>query len=349
MKKLTSLNQILFFVLLLVLLMFFGAGFLIPLMFGVMLATLMSPFTDFQERHRIPRALAAGISTLLVFIVVGGLFYMLVHQIDIFISDIDDFRNNFKSLISRLQKQIRTATDLSLEQQNQIWQQRSEEMMGMLEQQLTLFFATILHTLLSFLLVLVYVFLLLLYRKKIISVVMMYSPAENRHQSDQMLTKSGKVVYHYLWGRAKVMMLLGIMYYITFISFGLPYAVLLTLFGTLVTIVPYLGPLVSGVLPVFVAATEFDSTQRVLLLTATIIVIQLIESYLIEPLIIGKEVRLNPLMIIIAIITGSMIWGVAGMILFVPLFAMFKILCDHTPSLKPIGFLFGNKIKVDQE
>jgi predicted PurR-regulated permease PerM len=165
----------------------------------------------------------------------------------------------------------------------------------------------------------------------------------------EMLHKTGGVVYQYLLGRIKVMALLGILYIITFLSFGLPYAVLLTLFGTLITVIPYLGPLVSGLLPILFAAIFFDSMQKVILFASIVVVIQLIESYVFEPLIMGKQVQLNPLIVIIAIIIGGMVWGLAGMILFVPLFAMFKIVSLHIAGLKPVGYLVGNSNEEKKE
>jgi predicted PurR-regulated permease PerM len=58
-------------------------------------------------------------------------------------------------------------------------------------------------------------------------------------------------------------------------------------------------------------------------------------------LIMGKQIELNPLAVIIMIVIGGMIWGLAGMILFVPMFAMFNIISGHITSLKPVGFLVG--------
>jgi predicted PurR-regulated permease PerM len=43
-----------------------------------------------------------------------------------------------------------------------------------------------------------------------------------------------------------------------------------------------------------------------------------------------------------SIIIGGLIWGVAGMILFLPMFGIFKIVCDHVEPLKPIGFVIGD-------
>ncbi|MEX2633345.1 MAG: AI-2E family transporter, partial [Balneolales bacterium] len=67
-----------------------------------------------------------------------------------------------------------------------------------------------------------------------------------------------------------------------------------------------------------VAIIFFDEPYHILLFSIIIFVIQLIESYVLEPLIIGKEMKLNALAVIIAITLGGVTWGIAGMILFVP-------------------------------
>ena len=112
--------------------------------------------------------------------------------------------------------------------------------------------------------------------------------------------------------------------------------------GALVTIIPYIGPFISGILPVCFAILFGMEFSQVLIFSGVILVIQLIESYVLEPVIIGSEVQLSPLAVIIAVIVGGAVWGIAGMILFVPLFAVCKILFDHTPHLRPLGFLIGN-------
>jgi predicted PurR-regulated permease PerM len=60
-----------------------------------------------------------------------------------------------------------------------------------------------------------------------------------------------------------------------------------------------------------------------------------------EPLILGPQVKINPLFTIIVLILGQLVWGISGIILAIPLTAMFKIVCDHVESLKPYGFLIG--------
>lgn len=341
MEKLKKINRILFFTIAVFALFYFGSSFLVPLIFGIFFATLVSPLANLLERIKTPRFLSSLAGTLVIFIVVGGIMYLFLYQLSLFITDISQIRTELRSFIDTAQAWIADITNLSLEEQKQIWHDRSGHLLNTLESGLTSFLGNLANSALNFLLILVYVFLFTYYRKKFTTFVMMYTAEEKQEKVGEVINKISKVVYHYLWGRAQVMALLAVMYYITFLIFDIPYAVLLTIFGALITIIPYLGPFISGFLPVLFAIIYIDKLGIVIFFTVIIVIIQLIESYVLEPLIIGSEVKLNPLMVIIAIIMGGIFWGLAGMILFVPIFAMFKIVAMHSEGLEPLGYLFG--------
>lgn len=348
-QKLTKINRVLLLLILVFAFMYFGAPFVMPFIFGLLFASLMTPFSNLLESFRIKRVLSSFISTLVVFVVIGAVIFLLIHQIDRFISDLPSFRSELQLLIKNTQNFIASLTNISHEDQSLLWQEKSVELMNRLEPQIIGFVGNLLHTLFIFLLVLIYMFLLLLYRDKIYDFVMMYTNEEKYDVTKEVMTNINKVIYKYLLGRVKVMALLGIMFYITFIIFGLPHAILLTIFGALITIIPYFGPFLSGLLPIVFAFIFFDTLSKAFLFSGVIITIQLVESYVLEPLIIGKEVKLSPLIVIIAVVLGGLVWGIAGMVLFVPLFAMLKIISLKSPGFEPIGFLLGNAPKEDFE
>jgi predicted PurR-regulated permease PerM len=345
MNQLEQINRILLFILLVLAFLYWGAPFLIPFLFGVFFAFLMAPLCNLLERIRINRTIASLLSTLVVFIVFGGTLFLIITQINLFVSDMPAMGDKIESFIERSQTKIESITNLSLGEQKEILEKRYGQIIGKIESLVTGFFGKVFSTIFSFFLVLIYVFLLLLYREKIFDFLMMYISQNQKDSAKETLNKISKVAFHYLWGRAQVMTLLGIMYIITFILFGLPYALLFTLFGAVITIIPYFGPLVSGLLPILISFMYFDSLQKILFFSAVVIVIQLIESYVFEPLILGKEVKLNVLIVIVAIVVGGIMWGLAGMILFVPIFAIVKIISLNHSGLKPIGFLLGQDKK----
>lgn len=341
MDRLTKVNKILLFAVLMVTVLYFGAPFLIPLLFGILLASLMMPFSYFLESKGMNRVFSSIISTIVLFLVISAILFLFIFQLNDFAMEITAFEDELKSSINKLQQQIASFTNISLESQSNFLQNKSESFLDNVETYVTHFISGFVNSLIDLLIVLIYVILFLLYRRRIYDFIMMYIPDEKKKNSNEVFGRINKVVFSYLWGRAQVMALLAIMYYTVFLIFDLPYAILLLIFGTLITIIPYLGPFVSGLMPVIFGFIFFDSLQMAILFTVLIIIIQLIESYVLEPLIIGKEVKLNPLMVILAVILGGIVWGIAGMVLFVPLFAMVKIISSSSVGLEPIGFLFG--------
>lgn len=347
MKMLNKINSIIFFLIAVYILLYFGASFLIPFVFGIFLASLMAPFSNFLERSGMHRVISSLISTFVLLIVVGGLLYLISYQMGMFARDFPGLIERLGAMIRSIQDGIVNITGLSYEEQRNIVQQRSNELLTVAQNRITNFLSNMLNTVINFLFTLIYVFLLLLYRTKFSNFIMMYVNEENEKEAEEVVAKISKVVYQYLWGRAQVMTILGVLYYITFLIFGLPYAALLSLFGALVTIIPYIGPFISTIFPILFAILYIQGSLNLFLIISLILVIQLVESYVLEPLIIGKEVNLNALIVIIAVLMGAMVWGLAGMILFVPVFAVFKIISTHTENLRPVGYLFGSSREDD--
>ncbi len=343
MNNLKKANQVLLFIALIFAFLYYGSSFFVPFVFGIFFTTLILPLSRFfQHRLKLNRILAALASTIILFVAAGSILFLLIYQINHFVSDFSESREQIQSFINDLQKQIASITNLSEYEQDKILEERSQGILDTVEPWLAGAFGSILTTLGNFLIMLIYVFLLLIYRKKFTEFAMMYSKNKDKAEVREILHKTGGVAYQYLLGRIKVMSILAILYIITFLLFDLPYAILLTLFGALITIIPYLGPFISGLLPVLFAIIFFEDIQKVIFFAIIVITIQLIESYVLEPLIMGKQIELNPLVVIIMIVVGGMVWGLAGMILFVPMFAMFKIISAHIESLQPVGFLVGD-------
>ena len=71
------------------------------------------------------------------------------------------------------------------------------------------------------------------------------------------------------------------------------------------------------------------------------------EGNFITPRIVGSKVSINPFMALLALIIGGEIWGISGMILFVPLIGILRVLFEEIDSLKPYGYLLGNRIEYD--
>ena len=118
------------------------------------------------------------------------------------------------------------------------------------------------------------------------------------------------------------------------------------LWGALVTcleFVPYLGALVAVVVFTLAGLSTFPDVAHALMIPGSFLAINLIQSNVAAPLLLGRRLTLNPVAIFIGLAFFFWIWGVPGAFLAVPILATFKIFCDHIVSLAAIGEFLGQR------
>lgn len=127
---------------------------------------------------------------------------------------------------------------------------------------------------------------------------------------------------------------------------GMPNAILWGVMVALFNYIPYIGPAISGTVLTIVAFLTFDDVGDILLVPLTYFVLETIEGQFITPLLTGRSLTLNPVMIFLSMLLWAWIWGVVGALMAVPILMTFKIFCDHIQSLQPIGeFVSGKSSK----
>lgn len=149
------------------------------------------------------------------------------------------------------------------------------------------------------------------------------------------------VVQNYIVGLATVIAIIGILNSIGLFALGIKYALFFGLFGALLNVVPYVGVLLGGLLPTVYALITKDSVWYPIGVIGIYWIVQILEANFITPNIVGSKVSLNPFAAIVAILVGEQVWGIAGMILAIPLLAICKVIFDIIEPLKPIGFVLG--------
>jgi len=101
--------------------------------------------------------------------------------------------------------------------------------------------------------------------------------------------------------------------------------------------VPYLGALTGIICMTLGAVLSFDSLGYALIIPASYLVIAVLEGNFITPMVLGRSLTLNPVIILIALAFWGWMWGISGMILAVPILATFKIFCDHIEPMAPVA------------
>ncbi|MNI37614.1 pheromone autoinducer 2 transporter [compost metagenome] len=134
-------------------------------------------------------------------------------------------------------------------------------------------------------------------------------------------------ISHYIRGQIIVSFCIGILMYIGFLIIGLDYSLVLAIIASCTSIVPYLGPAIA-ITPALIIATV---TSPFMLLKLIIVwtVVQLVEGKFISPQIMGKSLQMHPITIIFVILTAGNLFGVIGIILAVPGYAVLKVIATH--------------------
>src|SRR5690606_29116300 len=195
----------------------------------------------------------------------------------------------------------------------------------------------------------VYLFFLLNYRRKVKLSILRFFSAERRDQAKEVLEESVKLALNFLGGRLLLILFLAIIYTVGMLIAGVENALLISVIAAILSLIPYVGVIIGYVLAIALALFGGAATWSLIVVTVTYGAAQFIESYILEPFVVGDKVNLNPLTTIIVVVLGSSIWGVAGMILSIPIAGILKIVFDSTKDLELFGYMLGGEDAGDDE
>jgi predicted PurR-regulated permease PerM len=315
----------------------FAKDFLIPLSIAGMLATLLLPFCKWMEHKKMPRSLAVFFCMLVLISALSTIGFMLGWQVAELANDIAIIKERTVTSAEQMQQYIFDHFGITRLEQTQILKNQQATITNMISSiagSLTSVFT-------SLVVVLMYVFLLLYYRTHLKNFLLKLSTPANRAATEEVILRSTHVSQQYLVGMSKMIFLLWILYGIGFSWLGVKNALFFAILCGLLEIIPYIGLIIGNLLTVLVSIVNGADVSLVLGILAVYGSIQLFQGWILEPLILGPQVKINPLFTIVAIVLGELIWGLPGIILAIPLTAIVKIICDHIDSLKPYGFLIG--------
>lgn len=338
------LNAILLLFILSTIVLYYGKPFLVPLLFSILFAMLLLPVCRWLESKGVGRIGSTLVGILIILAGLAGLVAIIVGQGSSLAEDLPEMQVKAQRIIDDTQQWIESNYGISPKEQLQY----AKKAIGNISQSGgTMFknvFSGLFGFLLSLVLVLLYFFFIMWKREKYKEFVLKLVKDENREKVSAELHKISRVSGRYLIGRLISMAFLAIVYMIGFTIVGLPNSLLLALIAVLPTIVPYIGAYIGGFFPMAIALIS-GTPEMVLPTFIILITAQTIDNNIIEPLVEGEVMDISPIFTIIAIVLGELIWGIAGMVLFIPIFAIIKIVCDHIPSLHPYSFLLNNDVQ----
>ena len=164
---------------------------------------------------------------------------------------------------------------------------------------------------------------------------------EDKKRAIEIARQTERHISTYLSTVTLINVALGVVVWFVMRLAGMPNPVLWGVTAGLLNFVPYLGAIVTVGVLTMVSILTFEDLGRALVAPVLYLGINALEGYLFTPMLLGRRLTLNPVVIFLGLIVWGWMWGIAGALLAVPILATFKIFCDNIEPLAPIGEFLG--------
>lgn len=324
--------------------LYLGRSVFIPLFYSVLVALVLYPIVAHMERRRVPRWLAIGLGLALVGSLFTGLVAILLWQINTFLGQLPQLTGSdaggLKALWIGLNELLH---DLSDDHQGTWWGQLIDNLPGRVAPYMSGVLNALVGMLFNLFIIPVFTALLLYNRGTYIAALSSLLPPAHRAQLPALMHSVVSNFARFILGMAQVYLIVGTLNSVGFLLLGVPNAILFGMLTAIATMVPYAGIIVSSLLPITLAWTTTGSMWLPIGVIAVLGVVQYLEANLIFPKVVGGKLGLNTLASLLAIFIGALFWGMAGMILFLPLVSILKLVSEKIPEWEPIRLLLGDE------
>ncbi|QGI06154.1 AI-2E family transporter [Bacillus subtilis] len=308
----------------------------LPIILTGIVFYLLNPVVDFLERRRIRRIysilllylLVIGLITITIVSIIPFLKEQIMSLIDNIPRYVDIVENQTKQLIgSNFVNQAQQTTNINI---SDLATKVSDQAATIVNSTFTgvgNFIGALTEIIISIVTVPFILFYLLKDGKKLPVYILKFVPTQLKEQTYTVLSEMNHRLSSYIRGQIIVSFCIGFLLFIGYLIIGLDYASLLAVIAACTSIVPYLGPTIA-ITPAIIIAIV---TSPLMLLKLVIVwtIVQLIEGKLISPQIMGKNLHIHPITIIFLLLTAGKLFGVVGIILAIPGYAVAKVITTH--------------------
>jgi len=331
-----------FFIIVCVLVLIYVASdILFPLIMALLFGIILRPISKFlNEKLKFPNFIAIGLTVLFGMSIIFSIFLFMSDQIAGFMNDLPTIKQNLHQNIWKLQNWISKTFGFSFsEQENYIGTTLSGTDMFSSSS-----IGSITNTVLYFVLIPVYTFLILSYRSLLLGFLLKLVPQREIENLKGIITEVKSVIRSYIIG-----LLMEVVVVATLTSFGLwlvgvEYFIFLGVMTAFLNLIPYIGIIVACTISAFIALVGSNDPSVIIGVLIVNAVVQFIDNNILIPKIVGSKVSINALASMVGVIVGGSLAGISGMFLAIPMIAILKVVFDRVPNLKPFGYLMGDDI-----
>lgn len=316
---------------------------LVTLSVSVLFAFILAPPTDALERARLPRSLAAFLSVAIALAALYGITYYSYDRGMKFVEELPRHAYKYRQMLLRVRQQAATLQKTS----ESVLPKTPEEKTAIRVIPQTNGFEVLFRNvgsvaefvfLLSFVPFLV--FFMLTWQHHLLTASVLLVRPENRRRIHRTISLVAAMIRVFLLGSFLIGLVVGAASTVIFGILGLPYFYFAGFLSGFLTLVPYLGIILAPI-PPLLAGGDVVGPKEALLILATVTGLHVVAVNLLYPKVLGDRLRLNPLVLTIALLFWGWLWGGIGLILAIPITAALKIVFDHVSSLRAYGRWMG--------
>jgi len=321
--------------------LYLGRDLFIPLSFAALISFILYPVCMWLEQKKVGRATSIFISLLLLLMITGVVLLLLASQFTLFLKEWPNIQLKFQELFKEVTQSVVSIYSITESQQDRWVEEFAGRAANFLVGSLPSFLTASAYSAVLMIIVPLFSALILYHRSKLVEIVFHLFPQERKDDLKLIVSLTIETYYNFIKGMAIVYLIVGTLNSIGLLIIGVPHAIFFGFVASVLTFIPYLGIMIGSLLPITMAWITFNSAWYPFAVILVFVIVQYLEANLIFPFAVSKKLNINTLATLVAIITGGIVWGVAGMILFVPFVGIIKLISDRHPKMKVWSLMIG--------
>lgn len=326
----------------------YGKFILMPLVLSALLSMLLNSLSARLERWKLGRAGGIIVSMILVLVLIAGIFFLISWQFVQFAEELPQVTERLKEINSDMLNLVYNWLGIAPEQQLDYLSQALNNIIESSGQYIAGLVNTTTSLITTLGLMPIFIFFMMYYKEMYETFLNKIIERRSHSKLESVVDEIQSVSQNYLVGLLAVILILTLLNTAGLLIIGLDHALFFGVFAAFMAVIPYIGVIIGSLPPLLYAFILSDSLLVPLGVIIVFMVVQFLEGNIITPRIIGSKVSINPFIAIIALIVGGKLWGISGMILFIPLLGILRVVFEEIPALRPVGYLLGNRIDYDE-
>ena len=321
-----------------------GKSFLLPIAVSALFALLLAKPVRWLSRGRVPITLAAGVVVMGVVLAFATTVYLLATPAASWIGrapqSLETAQGKIRKLTQPLQKLQRATEKVEEITSTTNSPERSVKVeTGGLMSRVS---GTTMGFLTGFFTVVFLTFFLLAQGDRFREKVGEFLHWRHHAEVQDTLRDMQAQMSTYLFTATTINVGVGVVTFLALWMLGMPNPALWGVMAGVLNFIPYIGAIATLAVIGIAGLVSFDTTSQTFMVVGAFFIINMIESNIVTPTLMGRRLPLNPVAVFVGFLFWGWVWGITGAVLAVPLTVLVKVIADRIPSMQPIGVLLDS-------